>query len=130
MCLWLKHELQRHLYAHENSLSSGQPCHLLPGLYLTFSLPVYHNTKHNLDSTTFSKTTLYTEHFFQNLYGRQAAPMNRSRTSITRVAKTPRNTSPHSGGVKFLRRTIPPWIFTMDKWMRAQEVCGQRSRRQ
>ena len=34
MCLWLKHELQRHLYAHENSLSSGQPPH-----FLSSSLP-------------------------------------------------------------------------------------------
>ena len=33
-------------------------------------------------------TTLYTEHHFQNLYSRQAAQTNRSRTSITRVAET------------------------------------------
>ena len=84
----LKNELQRHLCAHEKSLSSGQPCHLFAGLCLTFSLPVHHNTKHHLDSTTFSKTTLYTEHLFHNLYSRQAALMNRSRTSITRVAET------------------------------------------
>ena len=63
--------------AHENSLSSGQPCHLLAGLYLTFSLPV-HKTKHHLDSTTLSKTTLHTEHLFQKLYGRHAAPKIRS----------------------------------------------------
>ena len=44
----LKHELQRHLCVHEYSLSSGQPCHLLAGLCLTFSLPVHHNTKHDL----------------------------------------------------------------------------------
>ena len=85
----LKHELQRHLCAHEKSLSSGQPCHLLAGLCLTFSLPIHHNTKHHLDSTTFSMTTL------QNLYSRQAALMNRSRTSITRVAETRATPLPH-----------------------------------
>ena len=74
--------------ARENSLSSRQPCHLLAGLYLTFSLPVYHNTKHHLDSTTFSKTTRYTEHLFQSLFSRQAALKNHSRTSISRVAET------------------------------------------
>ena len=46
---------------------------------LTFSLPVHQNTKHHLDSTTFSKTTLYTQHLFQNLHSRQAALKNRSR---------------------------------------------------
>ena len=46
-----------HLCAHETSLSSGQPCDLLACLCLIFSLPVHHNTKHHLDSTTFSKTT-------------------------------------------------------------------------
>ena len=80
--------MQRHLRAHEKSLSSGQPCHPLAGLYLTFSLPIHHNTKHHLDSTSLSKTTLYTEHLFQNLYSRQAAPVSRSRTSVTRVAET------------------------------------------
>ena len=39
-------------------------------LHLTFSLPV-HNMKHHLDSTTFSKTTLYTENIFQKLHGRK-----------------------------------------------------------
>ena len=87
-CVRLKHELQRHLCTHEKSLSSGQPCHLLAGLCLNFSLPIHHNTKHHLDSTTFSKTTLYTEHLCQNQYNRQAALKNRSRTSITRVAET------------------------------------------
>ena len=86
-CVLVAHELQRHLCAHEKSLSSGQPCHFLAGFCLTFSLSVHHNTKHHLDSTTFSTTTLYTEHL-QNLYSRQAAQMNRSRTSITRVAET------------------------------------------
>ena len=93
--LWLEHELQRHLCAYEKSLSSGQPCHLLAGHCLSFSLPVHNNTKHHLDSTTFSKTTLYTEHLFQNLYSRQAALMNRSRTSITRVAETCATPLPH-----------------------------------
>ena len=88
--------LQRHHRAHEKSLSSGQPCHLLAGLYLTFSLPVHHNTKHHLDSTTFSKTILYTEHLFQNLFSRQAALTNRSRTSITRVAETRATPLPHN----------------------------------
>ena len=89
----LKHELQRHLCAHEKSLSSGQPCHFLAGLCHTFSLPVHHNTKHHLDSTTFSKTTLYTEHLFRNLYSQQAVLKSRSRTSIT-SGGNPRNTSP------------------------------------
>ena len=62
---------------------------------LHVSLPVHHNTKHHLDSTTFSKTTLYTEHLFQNLKSRQAALMNRSRTSITRVAETRATPLPH-----------------------------------
>ena len=44
----------------EKNPSSGQPCHPLAGLYHTFLFPV-HNTKHHLDSTIFSKTTLYTE---------------------------------------------------------------------
>ena len=86
-CLWLKaQELQRHHRAHENSsviwsAMSSFSFHI-------FSLPVLYNTKHHLDSTTFSKTTLYTEHFFQNLYSRQAALTNCSRTSIPRVAET------------------------------------------
>ena len=68
--------------------SSGPPCRLLASLFHIFSLPVHHNTKHNLDSTNFSKTTLYTEHLFQNLVSRKAALTNRSRTSITKVAET------------------------------------------
>ena len=96
MCLWLKS-----LTAQDCSIiivrmkpvqSSGQPCHLLAGLFQST-----HNTKDHLDSTTFFKTTLYTEHFFQNLYSRQAALTNRSRTSITHVnyesGRNPRNTS-------------------------------------
>ena len=78
----------------EKNPSSGQPCHLLAGLCFTFSLPVHRNTKHHLDSTTFSKTTLDIEHLFQYQYSRQAALMNRSRTSITRVAENCANTSP------------------------------------
>ena len=74
----------------------------------TSSLSVHHNTKHHLDSTTFSKTTLFTEHLFQNLFRRQAALMNRSRTSITRVAETratplPQVMSPQSLRSKSLR---------------------------
>ena len=80
--------LQPHLCVHENCESSGQPCHLLTGLFCIFSLPVHHNTKHHLDSTTFSKTTLFTERLFQNLYSRQAALTNRSRTPFSRVAET------------------------------------------
>ena len=68
--------------------SSGPPCHLLAGLFHIFSLPVHLNTKLNLDSTNFSKTTLYTLHLFHNQSSRQAALSNRSLTSITRVAKT------------------------------------------
>ena len=45
----------------------------LVGLYHTFSLSV-HNTKHHLDSTTFSKTTVCTENLFQKLPGRKATP--------------------------------------------------------
>ena len=83
--------LQRHHCAHEKSVLSGQPCHLRAGLYLTFSLPVYHDTKHHLDSTTFPKTTLYTVLLFQNLFSRQAALMNRSHSES---GGNPRNTSP------------------------------------
>ena len=75
--------------------SSGQPCHLLVGLFNIFSLPVHHNTKHHLDSTTSSKTTLHTEHLFQNTYSRQAALKNRSRTPIPRVAGTRATPLPH-----------------------------------
>ena len=86
--------LQRHHCAHENSQSSGPPCHLFARFFHIFSLPVHHNTKHKLDSTTFSKTTLYTEHLFRDLYSRRAALTNRSRTSITSVAETREQTLP------------------------------------
>ena len=56
------------------------------GLCLTFSLPVHHNTKHHLETTTFSKTTLCTKHLF--FFRRQAALKNFSRSSITRVVET------------------------------------------
>ena len=83
--------LQHHHCAHENSSviwsAMSSPC---------WSLPVHHNTKDHLDSTTFFKTILYTEHFFQNLYSRQAALTNRSRTSITRVAETRATPQPHT----------------------------------
>ena len=88
--------LQRHQSAHEMSLSSGQPCHLLAGLHRIFSLPVHRNTKHHLDSTTCSKTTLYIEHLFQNLFSRQAALKNHSRTSTTRVAESREQTLSHT----------------------------------
>ena len=92
-------ELQRHLCAHDKSLSSGLPCHFLAGLCLTFSLPVHHNTKHHLDSTTFSKTRLYTKNhfrknFFQKLFGRKATLKNHSHISIMRVAETSAQTLP------------------------------------
>ena len=67
----------------------------------TFSLPV-HNTKH-LDSTAFSKTTMYTENLFQKLHCRKATLKNRSRTSITRVAETCEQTLPQVMGPKCLR---------------------------
>ena len=86
--------LQRHHCARENSLSSGQPCHLFAGLFHIFSLPAHHNTKHNLESTTFSKTTLYTEDRFQNLFSRQAALTNRSQHANYESGGNPRNTSP------------------------------------
>ena len=87
---------------HKNSLSSGQPCHPLADLNLTFSLPV-HNTKHQLDSTTFSKTTLYTENLFHKRHCRKATLKNRSRMSITRVAETCEETLPQVMGPKSLR---------------------------
>ena len=68
--------------------SSAPPRHLPAGLFI-FSLPVHHNTKHNLDSTTFSLTTLYTEPLFQNLYSRQAAQTNRSPTRQFREWQKP-----------------------------------------
>ena len=109
-CSWLKsltaQELQRHHCAHENSQSSGPPCHFLAGLFHIFSLPVHHNTKHHLDSTTFSKTTLYTGHLFQNQYSRQAELMNRSRTSTTRVAETSATYLPQVMSPKSLRQFL------------------------
>ena len=39
--------------------SPGQPCHPLAGLFHIFSLLVYHNTKHNLDSTIFKDDTVH-----------------------------------------------------------------------
>ena len=95
--------LQRHHCAHGGgsviwSAMSSRCC-------LTFSLPVHHNTKHHLD-TTFSKTTLYTEHLFQNLNSRQAAPMNSSRTSIRRVAETRATPLPQVMSLKSLRHFL------------------------
>ena len=95
--------LQRHHCAHKNSsviwsAMSSRCC-------LTFSLPVHHNTKHHLD-TTFSKTTLCTEHLFQNLNSRQAAPTNRSRTSIRRVAETRATPLPQVMSLKSLRQFL------------------------
>ena len=98
--------LQRHHCAHEKSLSSGQPCHLLAGLHLIFSLPVHQNMKHHLDSTTFSKTTLYTEHLFHNLFSRQAALKNHCRTSISRVAEIREQTHPQVMSPKSLRQFL------------------------
>ena len=98
--------------------SSGRPCHLLAGPCLTFSLPVHHNTKHHLDSTTFSKTTLHTEHLFHNLYSRQSALMNRWRTSITRVAETRATPLPQKVAL-FVKSTfvVPSWTKNMScKW--------------
>ena len=86
-CLWLNN-CSVIIVRMKTVQSSGPPCHFPAGLFHIFSLPVHHNTKHHLDGTTFSKTTLYTEHYFQNLYSRQAAQTNRSCTSITRVAET------------------------------------------
>ena len=63
-----RRKIERHHCAMKMVPSSGPPCHLFAGLFHIFSLPVHHNTKHNLDSTTFSKTTLYTERLFQILY--------------------------------------------------------------
>ena len=74
--------------------SSGRPCHILAGPCLTFSLPVHHNTKHHLDSTTFSKTTLCTEHLFHNLYSRQSALIEPLSHVNYESGGNPRNTSP------------------------------------
>ena len=100
-CVLVAQELQSHLCAHEHSLSSGQPCHLLAGPHLTFSLPV-HNTKHHLDSSSFSKTTLYIENLFQKLHFRKAT-QNIFRMSIARVAETCEQTLPQVMGPKSLR---------------------------
>ena len=50
---------------------------------------------HHLDSTIFSKTTLYTKNLFQKLHCRKASLKNHSRTSITRVTETCEETLPH-----------------------------------
>ena len=95
--------------------SSGQPCHLLAGLFHIFSLPVYHNTKHHLDSTIFPETTLYTEnlfHLFQKLLCRKATPgrkatlKNHSLTSIVSVAETRAQTLPQVMRSKCLRPDV------------------------
>ena len=92
--------------------SSGQPWHLFAGLFHIFSLPVHHNTKHNLDSTTLSKTTLYIEHLFQNLHSRQAALTNRSRTSIARVAETRATPLPTCSNHDFLLPQLKnTWVW-------------------
>ena len=62
--------------------SSGQPCLILVGRCLIFSLLIYHSTKHHLDSTIFSETTRYTNNhsrknlfrLFQKLPYRKATP--------------------------------------------------------
>ena len=56
-------------------------CHLVS--HVIFLL----NTKHHLDSTTFSTTTLYNEHLFQNLFSRLSHVKSES-------GRNPRNTSP------------------------------------
>ena len=104
--------LQRHHSAHENSQSSGQPFHLFAYLFHTFSLPVHHNTKHNQDSTTFSKTTLYTDHLFQNLYSRQAA-----------VAETRAIFLPHSLSLSLLCLVCGKTDSTAEKCLRP--IAGQ-----
>ena len=86
--------LQHHPCAHQKSLSSGQPCHLLVGLYATFSLPVHHNTKHHLDSTTSSKTTLYIEHLLpEPIQSTSSAKEPLSHINFE-SGRNPRNTSP------------------------------------
>ena len=82
----------------------SSPCWSLPHI----SLPVYHNTKHHLDSTTFSKTTLYTKNHsrknvFQKLPGRKATQENHSRSSIMRVAETCAQTLTHVMSLTSLR---------------------------
>ena len=63
----------------------SSPCWSLP--HLLSSSPPQHEAplgQHDL----LQDDTVHTEHLFQNLYSRQSALMNCSRTSITRVAET------------------------------------------
>ena len=65
-----------------------------------FSLPVHHNTKHNLDSMNFSKTTLYTEHLFQNLYSRQSSVEEPLSQVIYESGGIPRTNTPTGYGLR------------------------------
>ena len=105
--------------------SSGPPCHLLAGLSHIFSLPVYHNTKHNLDSKTLSKTTLYTEHLFQNLFSRPAALTNRSRTSIE-SGRNPRKTSPTGNEPKELATISGSSLEDIYQFFEVQGEIGEK----
>ena len=99
MCLWLKAVKAQVTRIAVSSLcasknpSSGQPCHLLAGLCLTFSLPVHHNTKHHLDSTASSKTTLYTEPLPEPTQSTSSANKSLSHVNYE-SGGNPRNTSP------------------------------------
>ena len=88
-------ELQRHHCSHEEQFSSLVR-HVISLLVSSTSSHFQSTTTRSTDSTTFSKTTLYTEHYFQNVHSRQAALTNRSRTSITRVAETRAIPLPHA----------------------------------
>ena len=119
------------LCAREKGRSSVHPCHLFVGLYFTFSLPIHHITKHHLHSTTCSKTTLYTEHFFQTLFTRQAALKNRSRTSIARVGETRATLLPQI--IPFFLSIVPErtlfWSQFGDRRRRglaSRRLCGRR----
>ena len=78
---------------HENSRSSGQPCHPLAGLYLLSSSPQHEAPpgQHDLlqDDTEHREPVPKTTR-------RKATLKNRSRTSITGVAKTCEQTLPRN----------------------------------
>ena len=69
----------------------SSPCWSLPHL---LSSSLQHEA--HLDSTTFSKTTLYTENLFHKLHGRKATLKNHSHTSLVRAAETCAQTLPQN----------------------------------
>ena len=92
--------------------SSGPPCRLLAGLFHIFSLPVHHNTKHNLDSTTFSKTTLYTEHLPEPIQSKSSANEPLSHVNYE-SGRNPRKTSPAGYEPKELATSKGTWCMLL-----------------